>query len=370
MEPAAPAPPAADGASGSRTPLGAGNAAIPEGPVRDDDSQTGGMTSNEEYNFKWVIQKLRELNDLLPPAPKTDRVQGPAIGGCVDDRPEPSASFALPRSGMMDSLIGDTNARLSLDNDSFREQKKVKGLLPPPWLRHRRYYEVQDGSTTPPTLNDSMSTLLKSPLDRVAKKDVSFSAAEARDLDGSTDSLCSVISWMDHWLNAFGRLALETSSEKPTIRRLLQSGGKALFFLARQANVMWANVRLKRRDTILNDLVSGCAPEDVAAIRNGRLDDSGHLFPEEVVMEVIEARKDRLESRVLQDAVYSSGKRRSSPARVASSSGSGRPPKNQRTSTAVGDLAPSSSTQDKGSSQPFSKPYPKGKGKKKGKAKK
>ena len=147
---------------------------------------------------------MRQLNDLLPPAPKTDRVQGPAIGDCVEDRPEPSTSFALPKSRMMASLVNDANARLSLDKDSFREQKKVKGLLPPPWTRHRRFYEEQDCAASAPTLNDSMSTLLKSSLDRVAKKDVSFSATEAKELDGSVNSLCSVISWLDHWLTPSG----------------------------------------------------------------------------------------------------------------------------------------------------------------------
>ena len=271
----------------------------------------------------------------------------------------------------MASLVSDTNARLTLDKDSFREMKKTKALLPPPWTRHRRYYEEMDCAATPPTLNDSMTDLLKSSADRVTKKDVSFSATEAKDIDACAMSLAAVVSWLDHWLNAFGRLSLDPATPTTTTRRMLQSGGKALFFLARQVNVLGTNVRLKRRDTILNDLVSGCAPEDVAAIRNGRFDESGHLFPEDVVRAVVEQRRGRLETRVLQDAVYSKPKRRASPARGSASSGSGRPAKNQKTSASVVDPSPSSSNvQEKDSQQPFSKPYSKGKNRKRGKAKK
>ena len=272
---------------------------------------------------------------------------------------------------MMVSLVEDVNARLSVDKGCFREQKKIKGLLPPPMSRHRRYYQEERCSGTPPTLNDSMSTLLKSSMDKAAKKDVSFTAAEAKELDGSASSMCAVTSWMDHWLNTFGKSALDPTSDEASIRRLLRSGSKALFFLARQLNVLWANLRLKRRDAVLSDLVAGCTPEDTAAIRNGRLDDSDFLFPEELVNEVLETRKDRMESRVLQDTIYPKGKRRSSPAKGAStSSGSGRPAKTQKTSAKVVDPTPASSTKDQGSSQPFSKPSSKGQWKKKGKAKK
>ena len=115
----------------------------------------------------------------------------------------------------MASLVTDANAKLSLDKGSFKELKKTKALLPPAWVRHRRYYEEIDCATSPPSLNDSMATLLKSPLDRVAKKDVPFSATEAKDLDGSIMSLASVVSWLDHWLNAFGRLALDPTHPPP-----------------------------------------------------------------------------------------------------------------------------------------------------------
>ena len=327
------------------------------------------MTPQEELDFQWVVGRLRSLNDLRPPAPQTSRVQGPAIDAYVGDQQVPSTSYALPRSRMMESLISDVNARLSLDKGCMKEQKKVKGLLPAPLPRHRRYYQESGSAGNPPTLNDSMAELLKSSLDKASKKDVFFSAAEAKELDGSISSITSVTSWLDHWLSAFGRSALDPTKDEASIRRLLQSGSKALFFLARQSNNLWANLRLKRREAVLSDLATGCTPEDISALRNGSLDDSGYLFPQEIVRDVLERKRVRAESKLLQKAAFPEGKKRSSPSRSHGSSGSGRPAKTQKTSAASTTQA-DSSNQDQGSSQSFSRTPGRSKGKKKGKGKK
>ena len=268
----------------------------------------------------------------------------------------------------MESLVADANAKLSLDRWCCKEQK-VKGLLPVPLPRHRRYYLEQGSSSTPPTLNDSISELLKSSLDKASKKDVIFSAAEAKELDGSVSSITAVTSWLDHWLNAFGRSALDPTRDEASIRRLLQSGSRGLFFLARQTSNLWANLRLKRRDAVLSDLVSACTPEDTAALRNGSLDDSDRLFPEEVVRDVLENKKTRVESKILQKVAFPDAKKRSSPSRGHGSSGSGRPAKAQKTS-AASDAQATSSNQDQSSSQHFSRTPGRPKGKKKGKGKK
>ena len=327
------------------------------------------MTPQEELDFQWVVGRLRSLNDLLPPPPQASRILRPAIDQYVGDQQLPSTSYALPRSRMMESLIADSNARLSLDKGSLKEQKEVKGFLPVPMARHRRYYQELDCSDVPATLNDSMADLLKSPADRVAKKDVSFSAGEAKDLDASLGSVCAVTSWLDHWLNAFGRSSLDPTRDETSIRRLLQSGSRALFFLARQVNNVWINLRLKRRESVLESLVNGCSPEDVAALRNGLVDDSNLLFPEEVVRDVVRNLRSRSETEALRKVAFPDGKKRSSPSRGHGASGSGRQSKAQKTSTKA--VAPSASSGgEKAGDQSFPKPAGKPKGKKKNKGKK
>ena len=271
---------------------------------------------------------------------------------------------------MMESLIADSNALLAQDKGSFRELKKVKGFLPAPLARHRKYYQEEGCSSVPAALNDSMTDLLKSSLDTVAKKNVFFSAAEAKELEVSLGSICSVTSWLDHWLNAFGRSSMDPTRDEAAIRRLLQSGSKALFFLARQANNSWTNLKLKRRESVLEALVTGCTAEDTAALRNGTVDTSDRLFPEEVVLQVTKKLRTRSETEALRKVAFSTEKKRSSPSRGHMASSSGRQPKAQKTSNQA--IAPSSSSgsSDKGFEQPFLKTSGSARGRKKGKGKK
>ena len=94
---------------------------------------------------------------------------------------------------------------------------------------------------------------------------------------------------MDLWPNTFGQLAMDPSSDVASVKRLLRSGSKALFFLAQQRNNLWFNLRLKRRDAVLESLTSGCTPEEISALRNSIVDGSDNLFPDEVVREVSES---------------------------------------------------------------------------------
>ena len=219
-------------------------------------------------------------------------------------------------------------------------------------------------------INDSMVVLLKSSLDSVGRRDVVFSSTEAKELESGVGSMCAVTSWLDHWLNAFGRSAMDPAKDAASIQRLLRSGSRALFFLSCQLNNAWTNLKLKRRDSVLESLASGCTPENISALRNGTFDNSDNLFPEEVVRDVVKDSRSRAESTVLRKTAFSgSGKRRSSPAKGHSAaSGSGRPAKTQK-STSKDDAPESVSTSNKGSDKPFSGNRGKAKGKRKNKGK-
>ena len=139
-------------------------------------------------------------------------------------------------------------------------------------------------------------------------------------------------------------------------------------FLAQQLSITWFNLRLKRRDTVLDNLISGCTPEDKSALRNKVMDDSDNLFPEEVIRDVLQSHKTRTESAVLRKAISSSGKRRSSPSKDTSASGVDRPAKVQKSVVHVATSNPAAS--GKGSQQSFPKAQGKSKGRQKGRGKK
>ena len=326
------------------------------------------MTPEEELDFQWVVGRIRALNDLVPPPPKVSRIAPPAVDDLVGDSPSPSTSYTLPRSKMVQSLVEDANAVLALDPGCFKETKK-RTLIQPSKPRRRRYYTELGCSGNPATLNTSMTDLLKVSLDRASKKDVSLSVAEAKELEGSISSSRAITSWLDLWLRAFGRSTLDPTVDVASIKRLIRSGSKALFFLAQQINTVWFNLRLKRRDAALESLVSGCAPEDSSALRNGIVDGSDNLFPEEIVREVSDRYQSRLEKAAIRKAVSSSassGKRKPSPANT--SSAPGRPAKVQKPPVQV--TAPSGTSGEKDAQRSFPKTPGRGRGKQKSKGKK
>ena len=146
---------------------------------------------------------------------------------------------------------------------------------------------------------------------------------------------------------------MDPSQDEATIRRLLTSGSKALEFLADQVNWQWFSLRLKRRDAVLESVISDCPPEDLAALRNGICDDSGRLFPEETVRDAIKNTRTRVETVAFRKVASSgsAGKRNPPPQVGRGSGGSGPPPKVQKTSS--GASASAGTSGGKGSGQPF-----------------
>ena len=113
---------------------------------------------------------------------------------------------------------------------------------------------------------------------------------------------------------------MDLNADDASVKRLLKSGSKALFFLAQQLNNVWFNRRLKRRDAVLESLSSGCTPEEISAFQNSIDDGTDNLFPEDIVREVSEKHHARVEKAVLRKAISSSsgGKRRVSPSGTSS----------------------------------------------------
>ena len=201
-----------------------------------------------------------------------------------------------------------------------------------------------------------MVDLLRSPVDTVAKKDVSFSAAEAKDLETALGVSCSIVSWMDLWLLAFWRAANDPSMDRSNLKRIFLSGSRALEFLAMTVNTSWGNMRLKRRDSALESSLSTLSVQEKAALRNGSLDDSGNLFPESVVRSVVESNRRRVQSAALQKVALSgsSGSKAGGHSGGHKASGSASSSGNQKSSGGAS-ASSSGASAGKGAGQPFSK---------------
>ena len=198
-----------------------------------------------------------------------------------------------------------------------------------------------------------MHDLLKTSFDKAKRKDVVLSLAEVKELEGCISSCRAITSWLDLWLMVFGRSSLDPTSDVASVKRVLKSGSKALFFLAQQINNVWFNLRLKRRNSVLEALTSGCTPEEVFTLRNSIVDGTDNLFLDQVVREFAEGYHSRMEKAAIRKAVSSSsrGKKKPSPKR-SSSSESGCQAKIQKPAVQV---APQASADGKDSHQSFPK---------------
>ena len=80
---------------------------------------------------------------------------------------------------------------------------------------------------------------------------------------------------------------MDPAQYKTAILRMLLSGSKVVLLLGHLSNNFWTNLRLKRRDSVLESVVSDCSPDYLSALRRGVFDDQARLFSKESVREAV-----------------------------------------------------------------------------------
>ena len=185
---------------------------------------------------------------------------------------EISPACHLPTSPLMRSLLDDTNLALS----KFLEDQTVRGFLPVPSRRHRRYYRTSSSSFPGPySVPPGVTSITLEKASEASKRSVSLSAS----LETMLSGVCEVASWLDWWLSTCGGFREHLpNGVRADFKRLILSGSRALEFLASQACTALGNLVLSRRDSLLADVRSTVPAEEVASLRYSPLPEMVFIF--------------------------------------------------------------------------------------------
>ena len=80
----------------------------------------------------------------------------------------------------------------------------------------------------------------------------------------------------------------KSSSEAQLVRRLCLAGSRYQLLVAKTASTVWANIILKRCDTVLAKVNDSISFESFMGFRNAKLSDSIELFPADVLGKAVE----------------------------------------------------------------------------------
>ena len=238
-------------------------------------------------DFVSVVATLWSL-DELPEAPLESRkIHG--FRAALEDDDQSASSYCLPVGGASGDILSDIDDHIVFPSSGMRFKKVLK-LLFYPGVRSCRFYRFEgEESTKPCSLNRHVTELtgMRS-FDNLNKTDVILSSSEAEDMEAAMWSIVEATSWMDWWRFAMKSLALKYSSDACLIRRLSLAGARCQFLVAKTASTLWANLVLKKCDTVLAKVKDSISFESLMNLRNVRLSNSTDLFPAVILEKAVE----------------------------------------------------------------------------------
>ena len=165
----------------------------------------------------------------------------------------------------------------------------MRGVLPVPGRRHRRYYRTSSSSFPGPySVPPGVTSITLEKVSEVKKRTVSLSASQVSSLETMLSGVCEVSSWLDWWLSTCGGFREHLPAEvRVDSERLMLSGSRALEFLASQGCTALGNLVLSRRDSLRADVRSTVPAEEVACLRYSPLPDTVSLFPSALLDSVL-----------------------------------------------------------------------------------
>ena len=238
---------------------------------------TDADVAEREDSFRSVLGIIRECHSLGESAAVPSVRCKTSLGTVFGLQAESSSVPQLPLSPLLKALLDDVN----LAYTKFGEDQTVRGFLPIPQRRHRRYYQTSPASfPTPYLVSPVMASLLMEKASEVKKRAVSISHSQVSSLETNLSSVCEATSWLDWWLSTCGSFRDHLSGEvRADFERLMISGSRALEFLGGQGITALGNLVLSRRDSLLQDVRSTVPVEEVARLRHSPLPVSSALFP-------------------------------------------------------------------------------------------
>ena len=347
-----------------------------------DDPVVGDVADPEEVEmerqFEAVLGLIRESNRLGEAATIPSRRRFSSLELSLVRASAGRPSVELPWSPLAENILGETNSQVCGLEGSLSSSRSSR-LLPPPLQRQRRFYRPESSAASPLQLPSSVAQLTEGcSVESLKKEGLSFSSAEGLNMESVAMSAIHASSWLDLWSNTLKDFGPGGSSagDRPKFERLLVSGGRALSFLTSQITNLWANLVLRRRDTVRRSFSKQVSAESSLGLRNSSLLASPSLFSESDIQTALERKRSASQDALIQRAVSfkaPSGASKGAAAKPPSGGAatSGFAPK-ASTSGGKGNAGPSSASQGKGraSAQPFPNSRPSSSGKKSGEGKK
>ena len=274
----------------------------PLGTADDDRSSTfESVDFARDDSFRADLGLIREFHDMAEPATVVAARCKTSLAPAYGLASETSPAFTLPVSPLLSTLLLDINSDLS----KFLEDQTVRGFLPVPGCRHRRYYGTSTSSFPGPyTVPSGLTSITMEKASEVRKRSVSLSASQVSSMETMLSGMCEVSSWLDWWLSTCGgfrdHLPIEVRAD---FERLMISGSRALEFLASQGCSTLGNLVLARRGALLADVRGTVPAEEVARLRYSPLPQSAAIFPnallDSALLKMLAAASDALVQRTL-----------------------------------------------------------------------
>ena len=210
--------------------------------VADDDRSSAFESVDFDRNdsFRSVLALIRNFHNMKEPAGVPSARCKTSLSSIYGLMLEASPAFHLPTSPLMRSLLDDTNLALS----KFLEDQTVRGFLPVPGRRHRRYYCTSSSSFPGPySVPPGVTSITLEKASEARKRSVSLSASQVSSMETMLSGVCEIAFWLDWWLSTCGDFRGHLPVEvRANFKRLMLSGSRALEFLASQGSTALGNL--------------------------------------------------------------------------------------------------------------------------------
>ena len=207
----------------------------------------------------------------------------------MEDDNQPTSLYRLPVGGASADILEDIDDRI-LSPPSGMCSKKVSKLLQYLRVHNRRFYCFEGDETTKAcSLNHHVTELvgLRS-YDNLSKTDFILSSSEAEDMEVALRFIVETTSWMDWWTYAVKSLALQSSTDTRLVCRLSLAGARCQLLLAKTTSTVWANLVLKRFDSVLAKVNDSISFESFMNLHSARLSYCSELFLPDILERAVE----------------------------------------------------------------------------------
>ena len=222
----------------------------------------------------------------------------------MKDDDQPASSYWLPVGGALVDILSDTDDRI-LSPFPGMCSKKISKLLQYPGLCNWHFYRFEGEEVTEArALNRHVTELAGlCSWDNLNKTDVILSSSKSEDMEAALKSIVEATSWMDWWTYAMKSLALKSTTDSLLVCHLSLAGTICQLLVAKTASTLWANIVLKRRDTVLAKVKDSFSFESFMDLQNAKLSSGAELFPANVLKKAVERSSKVLHDEAIRIAV-------------------------------------------------------------------